>query len=441
MIGYHRYVLENGLAVILHEDMQTPVAAVNVLYRVGSRDDDPGKTGFAHLFEHLMFSGSANVPDYDAVMQRAGGESNATTNRDYTHFFTTLPAKNVETALWVESDRMLALQVKEPVLEVQKKVVVEEFYETCLNVPYGDVWHELSALCYERHPYRWPTIGLHPDHIRSVSLRDVGRFQQNYYHPANAVLVLAGPFSVRKMKDWVSKWFNDIPPGPSLSRVYPQEPIREQAKHRQSPATVPVDAIYLAFPCPGRGDSRFHAVDLLTDIFANGPSSRLVDRHTRTHKHFHAIDCYVSGDFDPGMIVFEGRPAEGISLEQAEEILLGEIDQLQAKPLDIFELQTWKHKAESALILSEVGIASKSMNLGNFEVLGDLSMINAEAEIYRTITPEAIQDAARTWLKEGQRAVVTYAGKPEISVHPARKRRKKSPPTSHPGPLHADPVL
>jgi len=411
MISYEKMILLNGLTVLMHEDKNTPIASISVLYKVGSRDEHPEKTGFAHLFEHLMFGGSVNIPDYDGVMQRAGGENNAYTNHDYTHFFTTLPAINIETALWLESDRMLELMLQKEVLDVQKKVVVEEFYETCLNLPYGDVWHELSSLNYEKHPYKWPTIGVHPSHIEKANLADVKKFYNKYYHPGNAILVLAGPIPIKKMKELALKWFSDIPSGKTIKNNYSSEPPKKEAKHKQSQAEVPADAIYMTFPCPGRADKSFYAVDLLSDIFSNGPSSRLIHRLTRENKYFNHIDCYVTGDFDPGLIVFEGRPTEKISLQDAEEIISKEINDLKKQLIDTVELQKWKNKAESTLVLSEMGIQSKSMNLGFFEALGNADLMNAESEIYQSISADEIQQAAQQWLRDDQKSVLTYKGK------------------------------
>jgi predicted Zn-dependent peptidase len=411
MISYEKMVLQNGLTVLMHEDKNTPIASISVLYKVGSRDEHPEKTGFAHLFEHLMFGGSVNIPDYDGVMQRAGGENNAYTNHDYTHFFTTLPAINIETALWLESDRMLEIMLQKEVLDVQKKVVVEEFYETCLNLPYGDVWHELSSLNYEKHPYKWPTIGVHPSHIERANLTDVKKFYTKYYHPGNAILVMAGPISIKRMKELAMKWFNDIPSGKTIKKNYSSEPPKKEARHKQSQAEVPVDAIYMTFPCPARADKAFYAVDLLSDIFSNGPSSRLIHRLTRENKYFNHIDCYVTGDFDPGLIVFEGRPTEKISLQDAEEIISKEINDLKNQLIESTELQKWKNKAESTLVLSEMGIQSKSMNLGFFEALGNADLMNAESDIYQSLTAEEIQQAAQVWLKDDQKSVLTYKGK------------------------------
>lgn len=411
MISYEKMVLQNGLTVLMHEDKNTPIASISVLYKVGSRDEHPEKTGFAHLFEHLMFGGSVNIPDYDGVMQRAGGENNAYTNHDYTHFFTTLPAINIETALWLESDRMLEIMLQKEVLDVQKKVVVEEFYETCLNLPYGDVWHELSSLNYEKHPYKWPTIGVHPSHIERANLTDVKKFYNKYYHPGNAILVMAGPISIKRMKELAIKWFNDIPSGKTIKKNYSSEPPKKEARHKQSQAEVPVDAIYMTFPCPARADKAFYAVDLLSDIFSNGPSSRLIHRLTRENKYFNHIDCYVTGDFDPGLIVFEGRPTEKISLQDAEEIISKEINDLKTQLIESTELQKWKNKAESTLVLSEMGIQSKSMNLGFFEALGNADLMNAESDIYQSLTAEEIQQAAKVWLRDDQKSVLTYKGK------------------------------
>ncbi|MDP5089859.1 MAG: insulinase family protein, partial [Saprospiraceae bacterium] len=297
------------------------------------------------------------------------------------------------------------------VLDVQKKGVVEEFYETCLNLPYGDVWHELSALNYEKHPYKWPTIGVHPSHIEKANLTDVKKFYNKYYHPGNAILVIAGPISIKRMKELARKWFNDIPSGKTIKKNYSSEPPKKEARHKQSQAEVPVDAIYMTFPCPARADKAFYAVDLLSDIFSNGPSSRLIHRLTRENKYFNQIDCYVTGDFDPGLIVFEGRPTEKISLQDAEEIICKEINDLKNQLIESAELQKWKNKAESTLVLSEMGIQSKSMNLGFFEALGNADLMNAESKIYQSLTAEEIQQAAKEWLRDDQKSVLTYKGK------------------------------
>jgi zinc protease len=411
MISYEKTILQNGLTILMHEDFNTPLAGISVLYKVGSRDEKPDKTGFAHLFEHLMFGGSEHIRDFDKVIQRAGGENNAYTNHDYTHFYTTLPAVNIETALWLESDRMFGLALQKEVLDIQKKVVVEEFYETCLNMPYGDVWHQLSALHYEKHPYQWPTIGIHPSHIEKATVSDVKQFYKNFYHPGNAVLVIAGPFSIKRMKALAIKWFGDIPAGKPMKRKYAIEPRKEKSVYKQSQSEVPVDAIYMAFSCPPRADKSFYAVDLLSDIFSNGPSSRLIQRLTKEKKYFHQIDCYVTGDFDPGLIVFEGRPNAGISLESAEEMMLVEINDLKKQCIEQEELQKWKNKAESTLVLSEIGIQSKTMQLGFFEAMGNLDLMNKESAIYQAITPEEIQEAAEIWLCEHQKSVLTYKGK------------------------------
>ncbi len=398
MVNYERFELSNGLRVLVHQDASTPMVAVNVLYNVGARDESPDKTGFAHLFEHLMFGGSANVPDFDDPIQRAGGENNAFTNNDITNFYDILPAENIETAFWLESDRMLSLNFDERVLDVQRKVVLEEFKETCLNQPYGDVWHHLTDMAYKVHPYRWPTIGKAPEHVEEATMEDVKDFYFKYYRPNNAVLTVAGNVPVERVRELAEKWFGDIPAGEVPQRRLPKEPPQKKLEQRINEANVPVDALYLAFHAPGRTDDDFYAADLLSDILSNGSSSRLYRRLLKDRQLFSSIDAYLTGSIDPGLLIIEGKPSDGVSLETAEKAIWEELEQLKSELLPADELQKIKNKMESTLAFSELNVLNKAINLAFFEIIGDADLINREAALYQQVTAEDIREVARRLL-------------------------------------------
>ena len=408
MIHYERWILDNGLRVLVHEDHSTPMAAVAVLYDVGSKDEQQDKTGFAHLFEHLMFGGSANIPDFDEWMQKAGGEDNAFTNNDITNFYELVPAENLEIALWLESDRMLSLNFSKKSLDVQRKVVIEEFKETCLNEPYGDVWHHLSDLAYKVHPYRWPVIGLVPEHIAKAKLADVEDFFFHYYRPNNAVLVVSGKVNTPEVRRLVEKWFGDIPPGDIPQRTLPREPQQEAYRRKVHQGKVPVDALFMAFHIPGRAEDGFYPADLLSDILCNGPSSRLFRRLYKEQKIFSQVDSYVVGQFDPGLLLIEGRLSRGISLEQAEAAVWKELNEIQSGSIPEMELQKWKNKAESNLVFSELTAMSKALNLAYFEALGDADRINYEAELYNKLSSADILQSANEFLCERNCNVLHY---------------------------------
>jgi zinc protease len=411
VIKFERFELENGLRVLLHEDNSTPMVAVNVLYNVGARDEQPEKTGFAHLFEHLMFGGSANIPDFDIPIQTAGGENNAFTNSDITNFYDVLPAENLEIALWLESDRMMSLNFDDEVLDVQRKVVVEEFKETCLNQPYGDVWHHIADMAYKVHPYRWPTIGKIPKHVEDATLEDVKDFFYRYYRPNNAILAIAGKVKPAKALKLAEKWFGDIPRGEPILRKLPPEPPQKRLERRINEANVPVDAIYLAFHIPERTHPDYYVADLISDVLCNGNSSRLYRRLLKEQELFTAIDCYVSGSIDPGLLIVEGKPAAGISLERASEAIWKELAQLKALPVPEEELQKVKNKVESTLVFSELGALSKAINLAFFELLGDAELINSEAQLYQNITVADLHRVANEILIEDNCSELFYKAK------------------------------
>ncbi len=411
MIRFERFELDNGLKVLVHEDDSTPMAAVNVLYNVGARDESPEKTGFAHLFEHLMFGGSANIPDFDTPIQMAGGENNAFTNNDITNFYDILPAENLEVAFWLESDRMMSLNFDERVLEVQRKVVVEEFKETCLNEPYGDVWHHIADMAYKVHPYRWPTIGKVPKHVEDATLDDVKEFFFRYYRPNNAVLAVAGNVKAKEVKAMAEKWFGDIPAGNGNIRQLPQEPPQKRLEKRINEANVPVDAVYLAFHMPARNHPDYYVADLLSDVLSNGSSSRLYRRLLKEQQLFSNIDCYVTGSIDPGLLIVEGRPAEGVSIEMATAAIWKELEELKSSSIPEQELQKLKNKMESTLVFSELNVLNKAINLAFFELLGDAELINKEAGFYQQITTASLHRVANEILTEENCSELFYKAK------------------------------
>ncbi|MFN8303320.1 MAG: pitrilysin family protein [Saprospiraceae bacterium] len=394
MVHFSREILPNGLRVLVHEDRSTPLVAVNVLYYVGSRDEQPDKTGFAHLFEHLMFAGSKHIKDFDDPLQRAGGENNAYTTNDYTTFYEILPRENLETALWLESDRMLALNIGNRPFEVQRKVVVEEFKETCLNEPYGDAWHHLSELMFHTHPYRWPVIGLTPEHLENATLDDVRDFYRHWYCPNNAVISIAGNVDVQQTFRLVDKWFGNIPAGPASVRSLPAEPPATAPQRREVRAQVPVPAVYLAFRTASRLDPEFYTADLLADVLAQGQSSRLYRRLLKERRLFSTIDAYVTGNIDPGLFVIEGRPAEGVSPETALEAIWAELELLRREEIDARELAKIQHRFESTVVFSETSVLNKAQNLGFYEILNGAEWMNDEVNTYLAIRPDALRQTA-----------------------------------------------
>jgi len=408
MITFERLKLSNGLSVIIHEDKSTPMVAVNVVYNVGSKYEEPDKTGFAHLFEHLMFGGSINIPDFDDHIQDAGGENNAFTNTDLTNFYEVLPAENIETALWLESDRMLQLRFSKKSLDTQKKVVIEEFKETCLNEPYGDMWHHLSRLCYKVHPYQWPTIGKDMSHIAEATLDQVKTFFYHYYRPDNAVLVLAGNIDVKKGIQLVEKWFGSIPAGHYTKPNYLYEPPQIEFRQDILRQDVPHDAVYQGYHMAGRMDDGFYACDLLSDVLANGRSSRFYQRLYKEQELFSTIDAFISGTVDPGLFIIEGKTMPGISMEKAKKAIKLELDMLKNDLISEQELSKLKNSVESSLLYSEVSVLNKAISLAYFEVLGDADMINIEAERYHNVTAEDIRNAAQQVFREENCSEVLY---------------------------------
>ena len=395
MIRFEKFVLANGLRVIVHQDTSTPMAVMNIMYDVGARDEDPERTGFAHLFEHLMFGGSINIPSYDTPLQRAGGENNAYTSNDITNYYIQLPAENLETAFWLESDRMLSLAFGEKSLDVQRKVVCEEFKEHYLNKPYGDVWHKMRELAYKVHPYRWMTIGKELSHIENAKLEDVKNFFFKHYRPNNAILVVAGNVTVEKVKELTEKWFGDIPAGEKYIRRLPEEPPQTEARKIEVKAEVPLDAFYKCCHIYPRNDKRYYIADLITEVLSGGGSSRLFQSLVKEKKLFSAVECYHSGSLDAGTLVIEGKLVKGVKMEEAEKAVEAELEKMRTEKVTTTELQKVKNKVESLIAFEDMSLTNRANSLAFYELLGDAGQMNHELEKYNVVTAEDILNESR----------------------------------------------
>ena len=408
MIHYEKFMLPNGLTVIVHPDFSTPMAVVNVMYDVGARDENPDRTGFAHLFEHLMFGGSINIPEYDEPLQMAGGENNAYTTNDLTNYYIQLPVENLETAFWLESDRMLSLAFSPESLEVQRKVVCEEFKEHYINKPYGDVWHKLRELSYTQHPYRWMTIGKELRHVEEAQLDDVKNFFFKHYTPCNAILVVAGPVQTADVKALAEKWFGDIPSGTKYVRQLPKEPVQTAPRRMDVTASVPLDAFYKTWHVCGRQDAAYHATDLITEVLGSGASSRLYQHLVKEQRLFSNIECYHFGSIDPGMLVIEGKLVKGITPEAAEAAVQAEIAQLLQQGVTEQELQKAKNKTESIISFEDMSLMNRANNLAFYELLGDAAEMNTELNKYQSVTAAQFMETANTIFTETNSNTLYY---------------------------------
>ena len=411
MIRFEKFVLQNGLRVIVHQDTSTPMAVMNIMYDVGARDEEPERTGFAHLFEHLMFGGSINIPTYDSPLQMAGGENNAYTSNDITNYYIQLPAENLETAFWLECDRMLSLAFGEKSLDVQRKVVCEEFKEHYLNKPYGDVWHKMRELAYKVHPYRWMTIGKELSHIENAKLDDVKNFFFKHYRPNNAILVVAGNVTVEKIKELAEKWFADIPAGEKYVRKLPQEPPQTEARKLEVKAEVPLDAFYKCWHIYPRNDKRYYIADLITEVLSGGGSSRLFQSLVKEKKMFSAIECYHSGSLDAGTLVIEGKLVKGIKMEDAEKAVEAELEKMRTEKVTTTELQKVKNKVESLIAFEDMSLTNRANSLAFYELLGDAGQMNHELEKYNVVTAEDILNESQVIFRAANSNTLYYFAK------------------------------
>lgn len=411
MIQFEKFKLKNNLTVIVHQDKSTPMACLNIIYDVGARDEDENKTGFAHLFEHLMFGGSINIPNYDEPLQLVGGENNAFTTNDITNYYCTVPAENLETAFWLESDRMLSLAFDKKSLEVQRSVVIEEFKQRYLNQPYGDVWLLLRPLIYKVHPYKWATIGKEIKHIEDATMDDVKGFFKKHYNPSNAIMVVAGNVELDQVKRLAEKWFEPIPAGEKPKRNLPVEPPQTEYRSLTVERDVPINSIYRAYRMCARTDEEYHTVDLISDILSRGNSSRLYKNLIKDKQLFSDIHAYVMGDFDKGIFVISGKVNDGVSIDAAEAGIDAEIAKLQNELVAADELQKCKNKVESTVTYSEADVLNKATNLAISELLGDANLINKEIENYQKVTAEQIKEQANKILQKTNCSTLFYLKK------------------------------
>lgn len=371
-------------------DQTNPMAVVNLMYNVGSRDERADKTGFAHLFEHLMFGGSVNIPSYDEPLQMVGGENNAFTNTDITNYYIQIPTENLETAFWLESDRMLSLAFGQKSLDVQKGVVIEEFKQRYLNQPYGNAMHHLRSMAYKVHPYQWPTIGKEISHIENATIEDVKDFFYSHYVPNNCILVVAGNVTESQIKTLAEKWFGPIPSGKVPTRNIPQEPPQTEKRREEITGRVPMSAIYKAYPMASRMSDEFYEANLLSDMLGHGKSSRLVDKLVKKDRIFHSLSAYVTGSMDPGLFIIEGKVNEEISIEKAEKALMAEIEILKKTGFEQDELEKVKNQSETALAGADVDLLHRAINLAYFTLLGDPDGFEKELEKVRAVNAEKV---------------------------------------------------
>lgn len=411
MIDFKEFTLPNGLHVIVHEAPTTNIAVLNLLYKVGSKDEDPNKTGFAHLFEHLMFGGSQNVASYDEELQKVGGENNAFTSPDITNYYVTVPSTNLETAFWLESDRMLSLSFDPNVLEVQRKVVIEEFKQRYLNQPYGDVWLKLRPLAYKTHPYQWATIGKEISHIEDATMDDVKDFFHKYYAPNNAILVVSGNVGLEQVKHLTEKWFGPIPAAPSFDRALPTELPQTELRSVRVEEDVPTSQIYMAYHMPGRKEDAYHVADLLSDLLGRGKSSRLHTKLVKENNIFNSISAYVTGSADPGLLVINGKLKPETTFEEARSAIEEVVKTMTLDMVSDDELSKVKNKAESTLVFSEVELLNTAMNLAYSAFLGDTNLVNHETEKIQSVTTEEILQMANKILTKENCSILEYVAK------------------------------
>ena len=411
MVEFKEHQLENGLRLIFNEDKTTPIVAFNLLYDVGSKDEDENKTGFAHLFEHLMFGGSVNIPSFDGPLQTVGGENNAFTSTDMTNYYITVPKNNIETAFWLESDRMLSLAFSDKSLEVQRQVVIEEFAQRYLNQPYGDVYLLLRPLAYKKHPYRWATIGKEIKHIETATMEDVKAFFKSHYYPGNAILSISGDLKFEEVKQLTEKWFGDIPSKKKTVRSLPTEPLQKEERVLEVERDVPLNALYYAYHMPAKNDDDYYAVDLLSDVLSRGDSSRFYERLLKKTSLFAEVDAFVTGDTETGLFIISAKLSEGVTYEEAEALINKELLELVEKGVGEEELKKVKNKAESTFEFGKTSALNKAMGLAICALTKEPDLFNYEFKLYEKVTAEDIQRVAKNMLRKENRSKLIYKAK------------------------------
>lgn len=408
MLEYTEFILKNGLKVIYHQDKSTPIVAMNILYNVGSKDELPERTGFAHLFEHLMFGGSVNIPNYDTPLEKAGGENNAFTNTDITNYYLSIPKNNLETAFWLESDRMLNLAFNEKSLETQRNVVIEEFKQRYLNQPYGDIWLLMRPLVYKKHPYQWNTIGKEISHIENASMSEVKSFYNKFYNPQNAVLTLVGNVDEMLIRKLSEKWFEPINKNFDYKRDLPKEPEQKEKRFIEVERDVPSDAIFIAFKMPDRLHKHYYTSDLISDVLSNGKSGRLYQKLIKENSLFSSISAFITGEVEEGMFFIGGFLNENVSHDKAYKAIMNELKQLKDNLIEKRELEKVKNQIQSSMVLSQTDILEKAMNLAFYDLLGSADLFNRELERYLNVNREDIRSLAIDMLKEEKASVIFY---------------------------------
>ena len=411
MIKYQQKRLANGLTILVNRDSASKLAAVNILYCVGARNEAEDKTGFAHLFEHLMFRGTHRVPDFDVPVQMACGENNAYTNNDYTDFYITLPKENLSTALWLESDRMRNLNISEEACRTEKQVVIEEFKQRYLNQPYGDEQLLLRDLAYKRHPYRWATIGISPEHIERATLDDVRAFYDMHYRPSRAILSISADMPEEKMIRLAEEYFADIEDSGVEIAPIEQEPEQTEARRLEVEREVPATDITIAFHMGDRMSRDFFLGDLTSDLLSGGESSRMVNRLIKQRGLFTSVNAYITGSIDAGLFVIKGRLMPETSEQEAETALWEELRDLMTGEISDYELEKVKNKFEANMLMGEINVMNKAMNLGFYAMTGDITLINREAEIYRSLSRDEVHDFARRIFVEKNSSTLIYRAK------------------------------
>lgn len=410
-LQFKRHILSNGLRLIVHEDPTTPLASCNVVYNVGSRDESPEMTGMAHLFEHFMFTGSKNIADYDAQLQKVGAINNAYTTQDITHYYITLPAVNIEHALWLESDRMMELAFQQSKLDVQKQVVIEEFKENFLNRPYGDMWMLFNDFYFQKHPYQWLPIGKAINHIEKVTMDDMKKFFYHFYRPNNSVLTVAGNVRFEEMVPLVEKWFGDIPSGNPVGKNFPRELPLTQSRFLEVHRDVPADMLFKGWPTCGRLEDDFYAYDLLSDLFGSGQSSFLYKELVLDHHIFTDISAYVTGTLDPGVFVVGGRPDENVSIEEADRILCDYLYQLPEKLIQQRDLQKVKNRVETIILQNDIKIEDRASSLAVSECFSCVEDFNDEINRYFAVSEEKINLLCQQLFQKKQETTMYYRAK------------------------------
>jgi predicted Zn-dependent peptidase len=411
MIEFEEFTLSNGLRVIVNTAKDTPMVAFNLLYNVGAKDEDEGRTGFAHLFEHLMFGGSVNIPSFDTPLQEVGGENNAFTSNDLTNYYITLPKISLETAFWLESDRMLSLSFSEKSLEVQRQVVIEEYKQRYLNQPYGDVYLLLRPLAYKKHPYRWATIGKDIAHIQEATMDDVKAFFKRFYRPNNAILSISGDVTLDEIKNLAEKWFGEIPSGPTIERKLPQEETQKEARQLTVERDVPLDAIYIAYHMVDRLHPDYYTSDLISDILSRGNSSRFYQALVKQKQLFIEIDAYITGDIDQGLFIVAGKVAPGIDLKIAEEAVLFELQKIQEERMDLEELEKVKNKVFSSNEFAKISALNRAMSLAIATLIDSPDLVNEELKTYFKVEPEDVQRVSRNIFRRENSSTLYYKSK------------------------------